>query len=329
MATPKWKGGVAVVRASSATHEPASGFVYPMAESAQIEGAPILYTRLPYAIPDPDRVGLGGFEFSWRIDGITPNCMVFGYLMALALGNDSWNGIGGYHSLRPDDDAQYLNVLIDRGLDLGTSEPTERLVGAKITGWTLEFKHNEYAKLSVSGVGANLGSLAAALAPSIPTGDDDEPLGWHHLRNGYVRLGYNGGAVADDNDITGFTITYNRPPILSGRDLGSAQPTEIFNAARELTFSITKEFSGSGAVNMYNAWKNQQEVEFTWRAEVGSAPNYVSQASVYGYVSRSFAGEVGAGEDVIEGTLECLVYKKGTDDLIKFDVKDGTTGAYW
>jgi len=327
MGTAKWDGAVAVALASSATDEPGvTNAVYPIAESAQIEMEPITYERRTI-LADLDYIIAAGFNYTWAINNIRPNANVFGYLMMLALGTDTWSSTK--HILTPSDDGLYCNVFIDRGLDLvGTSKPTQVLVGAKVTGFTLEFPLKDNAILGLSGVGCDLGTELAALSPSVPTGDDEAPLSWKALQNGHFKVGLNAGSTAQDDSIQGFKLEGSRASMPSGVSLGSDQPSAIHLGVREFFFEFTKEFATTTEKDQYIAHAAQQDIGVEFDAQMGSTPYYATMYEMRGKPVQTFAGEVGVADEIIMATMRCKARKYSSDPIIKFDVVDGTSAAY-
>lgn len=335
MGKAKWTGGVAIQKSTSATHQPAisTNARYPVAESAQTEGTPITYTRQPTINPDVDSIFQAGHEFRFSIGNITPSPDILGFLAALALGSDTWSTASSTHTIAPADDLPWCCVYIDRGLDFGSSVPTEVLVGCKIDTFSLEIPINGFAKLSIGGVACAKGTAVAAITGTIPTGANLAPLAWSHLRGtassyfkvGYAALGTAPTGTQDDTPL-GFKMSLSRGITRTGVNLGSLQPTDLRPGLRKLTFELSREFSGTNALSDYNAWSSHQVVGVEWKAAIGT--NWIVLDQMIGAITAPVPGEIGAGEDIIAASLVCQAYKPTANAVLGFKIKDNSTAAY-
>jgi hypothetical protein len=333
MGSSKWEGAVAVARSTSASHEPTStAYKYPDAESVDIQFVPITYERAPSFSPDVDTIIPAGFEGRFAIGNVRPNCNLFGYLMALSLGTTTW-GTGtatATGAILPSNDLSFFNVLANRIQQIGTATTivTQRAVGCKVSEWTLEQSSNQLAALSLSGPFCNLGTPTTALTPSVPTGTNEAPLSWASLRAGTFVVGIGTGALAQDNEITGFRLGCVRGSTPTGRgNLGSNQPSDHRPGKRILTLDIMKEFSGTNAKAQYDAFIAQSIVKVQLKYLVGSY--LVQSGTMVGQVIDNFPGPIGAQEDIIQAGLKLKLYKDGSANLIDWTLVDGSTAVYW
>lgn len=326
MGTPKWKGRAGLARTADAVSE-ASPQVYPLADTINAEGVPVSYERVTSQKPDIFHIEQSGFDWSWTIDGMQASPFDFGYLAWLALGADAF--ATATHTITPADDSQYFNLKIDRGLTLDGNGPTQSIKGCRIGSFSFEQSLRDYAKLAVSGLACDLvATEAAALSVTIPEGDDDQPLSWAGLvdASGFFKVGYNGGAVADDDDIQGWKMELTREQVYAGIDLGASQPDAINEGGRELTVELSKEFTGSTAQDAYKTWKDTAKVALDVRYQVGA--NYVRIEIPQLEVVGAFGGEIGTGNESIMGTLSLKATKKSGSDLMTITTIDGSVALY-
>jgi len=331
MGLVKWKGKVAIVRASSGVIQPASGFMYPvlMGGEAVIEGEPIIYER--NITPDVDYDEFAGHNFRFSISGIVPNMNMAGYLWALALGDDSFSV--ATHTITPDDDQQYLVVFIDTGLDLGTSTPTIPLLGCKIESLEMEIPFKGFAKCNISGPGCAIGPLSAALTPSIPSGADEKPIGWHSLKDaaGFFKLGLNGVAVAAIGTPKGLKISYGRPKVEGGLQLNTDQPTQIEDgSARTLAFEFPMEWKGTitnTSKEIYAAWLAGQRLALDIKGVEGahSLEIVIPEAKMRVNALPS----IGQADEIMMGIVQGQAKLDGTNPLVTVTAVDGSGAAYW
>lgn len=321
----QWEGGVALVRASSAIDAPTTGYKYPAAETAEITKTPLTSERILGFIPDVDILEVEAFDYGFSVPNISPNANMFGYLAAIALGSHSW--LAGVISITPSDDVQYLNALVDYVQDLGTNTPTERLLGAKIGTFSLECQQDQIAKLTIGGVGCDLGVQAASLTMAFPTGANEAPLSWKALRAGYFKVGLNAVPTAQDDDITGMKIDWTRNLTPTGRTLGHVQPSRIVPGIRNVFFEFEKEFSGDSAKAQYAAFLAGQLFQMELKFLMGTY--YVTSGVLSGKAVEGYPQQVGAGEDTIKARVRCKAQRYGGVALLTFDVKDGSTAVYW
>lgn len=326
MGTPKWQGKAGLARTADAVSE-ANPQVYPLADTINAEGVPVSYERVTSQKPDIFHIEQSGYDWSVTVDGMQASCFDFGYLMWLALGGDSF--LTDTHTITPTDNSQYFNLKIDRGLTLDGNGPTQSIKGCRIGAISLEQPLRDYAKVSVSGLACAMNQTeGGTLSVTIPEGDDDQPLSWAALAHasGFFKIGYNGAAATQDDDIQGWKFELTREQIYAGIDLGASQPEAINEGGRELTAEVTKEFIGAGAQNAYKAWKDTEKVELDVRYQVGA--NYyriqIPQMEVVG----AFGGEIGTGNESIMGVLSLKATKKAATNIMTITTLDGSAGAY-
>ncbi len=330
-----WKAGVGLARAGAASSEPAINTYLPC-ESANIERKPKTFTRRPGYVPDPDRLVAAGYDYSFKVSGITLRPFHMAYLFWMALGGDTYNASPGDHTIIGADDGQYLNLFRDLGVDVETGAGTgtvERLIGAKIQDLSFDQQMNEYAKMDISGPGCNIGTPVASMVPSLVTGADHEPVGWHHLKvaggtPAFFKVGLNGAAAAAVTNVQYFKLKLSRPPIPSGMTLGSNQPTAIGGGQRELTFEFGAELTGADAVAQFAAFAAQQELSLDIKWVIGTTPNYIRMEIPAAAFAASPVGDIGAKDEVIKYVASGLAYRSGSNPLIRLTAKDGTSALY-
>jgi len=327
MSTPKWKGAAGLGYTGDATTAIVAGSetIYPIAETIDAKGEPATYERVTSQQPDVLNINRAGMDYSYTVDGMQASCGDIGYLLWLALGSETYSA--GDHQLSPADDSLYFGFNIDRKLDLGSTLYTERYVGCKIGSLTIEQPLRDYAKVSFSGLCCDKHATnGGALDPSVSTDADNQPLDWGALidtgSGSYCKIGYD-GAGSQDNEVQGFKIELTRSQAYGGYTQSGGQPTAILEGGRRLNFEITREFGGSNAIDDYNAWKDNESIEFSIRYDIGSHmfSFIVYEARVVG----SFAGEIGAGEDAIMATLVCTATYPDSEAKICYAVVDDDT----
>jgi len=323
MSTSKWKGAAGLAYTGDTTTAASTLKVYPIAESIDAKGEPATYERVTSQQPDVLNVNRAGMNYSFSVDGMQANCADLGYLTWLALGGQTY---GTFHDLTPADDSGYFGLNIDRKLDLGSSTPTERYVGCRVGSLSFEQPLRDYARVSFNGLAADQGSLAAALSVTPPTGANDQPLDWGSLGAGFLKIGYDGAATAQDNDVQGFKWELTRNQAYGGFKVNTGQPSAILEGGRRLTFEVTREFAGAGALAGYNAWKNNEAIELDVEYDVGAYRYrfHINQ----GVITGSYAAEIGTGEDAIMATLVCTAVKPDGGNLMDVEVVDATAGVY-
>ena len=330
MGYAKWEGTGAIVKSANVTEAPTTGYKYPVCKGVSFPKKRRLAQRKVGWKRVIDRTEAGGFEYEWSMSGIEPNANIFGYLAALGMGLNSYALT--VVTITPADgaDIPYCNVLRGVGYDLGTSMPTERLVGAKVGTFALEVKQEEFAVMSCGGMAADMGAVAAALVPSVPTGANEAPLSWSALKAGYFKVGVAGGAVAADNDITGFKLEFTQSLFESGRTLGSVQPARIIPGMIGVTFDIEKEFSGVNALAQRAEFLAGGRFAIDFKFLMG-AYYVMTKAPIYGYAdSGDQPGDVASdGDDLITASLHCVCQEEAGVDILAFDVVDGSTAVYW
>lgn len=325
MGDAKWESNVAIVRAASASAAPITGYKYPLAKKVTVNETPIIYEQKAQPHPDITRQYPAGFQYDWSIEGIEASANIFGYLMALWFGTHIYSA--GIIVITGGTTKEFLNILIDRGLDLGTSQPTERLVGCQIESWDLVCNYNEVATLSIRGKACDRGALDAALVVTVPSGALEAPLSWAALQAGDFEVGYNGGTLAQDDDITKFTISGSWASVERGRNLGSDQPTDLRpGRERVITYGFDKEFSGAGAIADYTAFIAQQDVEMC--AKFLMDTNYVQIDVQYAQITKTYPGDIGDEDGPIMAGIEARA-RWGGAIAASVTVEDASTAVYW
>lgn len=326
MADAKWEANVAIVRASSASDAPATGYKYPLAKKVSEKAAPLWYKRKPSISPWADVHKTAGFNYDWGVSDIEPNANIFGYLMALWLGSHTY--LSTVITIVPGTRKQYFNLLTDRGLDLETSKPTRRLLGCQIDDWDLKVPFNEMAKFSMSGQACSVGANLAALAPTIPTGADQAPISWAALDAGYFKTGYNGVSPAEDNGITNLALSGSWKSTGRGRNLGSQAYTELLPGREAIiTVSFDKEFADAGALADYVAAVALHGIEMDIKFLMGA--NYVTMDSLYGTVVDNILPEFGDEDGPLTYTIKAELRNEAGAGVITIATKDGSTAVYW
>lgn len=326
MGTPKWKGTFGIGRTADAVSL-ATPAIYPRYESADAKGVPVTFEDNPVMSPDLYAIEAAGKNFTWEANNMRLPAHHLGYLLWLALGAESF--AAGTHTLSPADASQYFNLKIGRGLDLGSSTPTENLVGCKIARLTIEQTARAYAVISAGGAACNRGAPGAVLTPTILTGAENAPLSWPALRAGFLKTSYAGGAFAQDNSVQGIKIEYTRDQDAeAGIDIESDQPDAINDGARTLMFEITREFTGAGALADYQAWRDNSLVGLDVKWVVGTSPAYeVRLLITQGRPVDNQPGPIGVGADSIKGTLVVKAFR-GAVALVVAEIKDQIAVAY-
>jgi len=327
MSLPKRKGKVGLAKAADASST-ATVQVWPIYESANIEGVPNLSEQPNAQDRDVHNIQEHGFDFTWNIQGMAPSCFDFGYLLWLFLGSDTWDT--DHHDIRPAEAAQYLNLKVGRGVDLDTgAKVTQNLVGAKVQSLSLEQRVNDYAKLNVSGPGCDLGTPETVLSPSFLSGANNAPLSWAGLAatsGGGFKIGYNGGAVAQDNAIRGIKLDLTQELEGAGIELDTEQPTALNEGARTLTFEVEREFKSGGARDDYDAWVAGQDigVEICWTIGSSVMQLIIEEARI----TDNVPGEVGQGAEHITSTLKCKAFKNAASYLVDVQYTEPAGSAF-
>lgn len=318
------RNSVVALAKTSAYNTTAAAAVYLICDDCNIEAESQKYERINNTSRDSLGAQPAGFKHSFFAKGIEPDAATLGYLIWLALGGQSMN-VSDQHVLVPDEVPPYLQFFLDRGLDLGTSTPTETVVGGMIKSFELDIQMNKFVKLSIDGIACDFGALGAALTAVEP----DYPLSWHSLRAGDCKLGYNGAAVASDRTIRGVKINFSQE--IRDEDnitLDSDQPIGLTATTRKASFEIMRQFDGANAKAEYLAWKNQQEVGLQLLFSMNSAAETVQLDIPYGEITGSYAGGGGSGDDIIMATLKCDAYKPSGGNLMTVTVDDGNASNY-
>lgn len=328
MSASKWNGAAGIARTATASAVSAPT-IWPLYESANAEGTPIVVRRHNPFSRVPLGVDTYGYEWAWSFNNIQPTIETLGYLLWLFLGDDSW--AANVHTLTLDDagSSEYACISLDRVVDLGTSTPTQQIVGAKIGTLTLEIPEKGYANLAVSGLAADMGALAAALSPVIDTGADYAPLSWASFQSGAsgkIQIGYNGGAVANDGSVKMLKLELTQPLEEGGVNQGSNQPTAIHEGQMSGTIEIEREFSGTGGTNAYDAWAGAQELELDALGNVGT---HSARLQVKNSIPTApLGGEVGVGAETIRQSQTYEIFQDASDETCTFTVTDAFGSAY-
>lgn len=322
----KWQGSVALAIAADASSE-AAPVLYPNAESAQIGGAPILAERINAITREPIGIEPEGHDFAFEISGWEPTAQDLGYVAAACHGAEVHTpGTPDQHVITGANASKYLNVKIDDGLDKGTNQPTESLVGARIGRFAFELGMKSFGKLAIGGFGCRLASPGAALSPTLLTGANNAPISWAAVQAGHFQTGYNDAALTDDDDMRGFSLEFTQGQAYSGAKIGDNQPDAINEGMKSLGFVISKEFSGAKALAEYQAWLSQQECAVDCLGVMGT--HEIRFEILNAHVEGPYREPIGVGEESIMGTLRCRAFQSGSDPLIRITVKDSFGAAY-
>jgi len=322
----KQDGVGAITQADSATEQVATPQLYLKADDIQIEGDGQTISEKSGISPDRTGVLPVGFNYNFSISGLEPHAYAAGYLWYLALGGCS--GASTTHTITPAADAQYVNVYKDYKEDIssaGTGETVEVLLGGRITSIEMEVNAKQFCSMNVNGIGCNLGTPAASLTASHPTGANNRALSWNTLRAGQFTIGYNGGAQSLDTSIVGLKVMYNRTMKPEETTLADDISDSIVQGPRTLDFEVSRVFKGSAARSEYNAWKSQWTVGISFKFVVGT---YEFEMEIDdAQITGPNADPVGIGEDTIMGKLRAEAYLDSTY-LTTITVIDGVTGIY-
>lgn len=323
MSTSKWKGAAALAYTGDVSTVGATPKVYPIAETIDAKGEPVTYERVTSQQPDVLNINRAGFNYSFSVDGMQASCGDLGYLAWLAFGGQAY---ATFHTISPADDTGYFNFRIDRKLDLGTSQPTEEYAGCRIGSLSFEQPLRDYARVSFNGFAVDKGSPTAALSPTVPTDADNQPLDWGALGAGFLKLGYDGAATAQDNTVQSFKFELTRNQAYAGFKVNTGQPGAVLEGGRRLTFELTREFSGAEAQAEYASWAANEHIEVDVQYTVGAHRFRFNFHELV--VTGSYAGEVGAGEDAIMATLVATAVKPDGGQLATIEVVDDTLAVY-
>jgi hypothetical protein len=334
MGNAKWRAAIGLGNAAG-PKVTAGPDIYALCETANIEGTPVLSER----INNFDRRVLGidqyGHDFAFRIEGWEANCEHVGKLFFWLLGKDAISGAGPYVHTLTHDPANplppYFVTQIDDLVDKGTSQETEELQGCRLGALSIEFPEKSFAKVSVSGVGTQLGTPLASLTAVLPTGANEGPLSWAAVQGvagGGFKIGYDGSATAADNDVKSIKIDCNTPATPQGTRLGDNQPGTINLGLIECVIEVTREFVGTTALDNYNAWVNQQRVDIDIKAEIGA--HSVEWQIPHMVVNSPFRGEVGNSEESImaTGSFKAHLDPAGSDEYLTVIATDNQSAAY-
>lgn len=323
----QWEQGVGIARVADSAALAATPTHFLVCESANIVAAPKVYERRASYVADISHVVTSGFDYTIEASGVTAHPGVVGYLLWLFLGGDAY--AAGAHTLTPTKQNQYLNFFVDRGAEIDSAvagATVERVRGAKIGSLSLEFPEDDFCKWSLSGVACDKAAPLPPLTPSLPVGADNEPLAWKHLQAGDFQIGLNGGGVAQDNEIKGFKLSMERPPLLGGKNLGSTQPSWVKHGLRRLNYSFMKEFVGPNAKAQSTAFRGHGSMELQFRAVVGA--NYVDIAVPFATFNANPYGQVGSNDEAVTLDVQATAFRPEGGNIITATVKDGTVALY-
>lgn len=333
MGVIKYQGAFGIAKAANYTAEPSiAGAKYLPCTDANIELTPRVYRQMGAWVPEARAIVPNGFEPSaFSANGIEVNCNIAGYLFYLALGGDQF--ATSVHTITPDNDLPICAAWLDRMVALttgGSPSKVQALVGGKIGQFSFEQAENEYAKMSISGIGCqSKASTNLTLTPAFAAGVNNEPLGWHHLRvdTGYLKIGLNAGALAADLSVTGFKINGTRNLVPGNPALAATPvPERIESGARVISFEITKEFYGANAEAQIQAFLAQQQFAFEVQYDVGTY--YIKIALPVARVVGNPMEAGGASDDLPVLTFPCECWNDGSTDPITVSTLDGSSALY-
>lgn len=308
---------------------PAAPKHYAQAASVSIDDSPIVYERESMLSADAYGAEAAGHQHTFSIEGMEVPVGHLGYLLWLALGAEAT--YVSSHLITPTHTQKFMCIEIDRTLEIGTSgQVTEILLGAKIQNLRFELTKKTFAKVSISGPFCDLGTPTTTLTATIPTGANEAPISWKTLlaaNSGYFKLGYGGAAVASDTEIQRIAFEIAREiDTDAGVDLGSDQPTDLYEGKRTVTFEVDKQFSGN-AKTARDAWLAQSSVELDMLSTVGSySANILIAASE---IVGGFVKEVGADAASTMATLSCRAHRNnGASPVISAEIVDAVSAIY-
>jgi hypothetical protein len=324
MGYPQRLRGIGVAMAATASTDIATPKLFLPAASAKITEVPKIYKRDANYARASDYAFAAGFDYAFSASGVTGNCELLGYLFWLWAGGDSFAATR--HTLTPNDTGQYLNFFVDEGLP--TATPLNHLIGARIAKITMSQAETDLFKWAIEGVACDRGVLLAAVAPSLPSGEDNAPLAWAHFQDagGFFKVGVGGAVPASDPTVKGWEISCSQGVFPQGKSLGSNQPTDQHVGQIEVGFKFKKELFGADAAAQITALRAQNKVGIDMKAIVGAND---FQLTIPNADFNADAGkEVGAKDDVVMVEFSADAQKDGATPIITVVTKDGTIGVY-
>jgi len=270
-----------------------------------------------------------GNDVSISFDGAECNAHSLGYLLWLHCGNGNYSRATDTHTFgAPSFDPEYFTGFRDVQADFFASTlRTQWASGSRLDNLSIEQANRAFAKISGSAMSVNSGGLATTLSPSIALTADDRPASWKALRAGECKIGYNGGARANDDDVTSIKFGFARELERAGYKRSSDVPDCIIPGGRTITCGWTRDFRGDAAAQAeYTAAVAGQEVSLEARWLIGA--NYVEIIIPHARVTASPLSEGGSGSSPMTVTVEATAYLSGSDDIVEIEVKDGVETDY-
>ena len=313
----------AIALAANATDETPLPKFSLVCSDANIEAAPKGVKR----INNQGRDNIGslpaGFDVSGFANGAEVDAAQLGYLFNAFLGNQEI--VADEHVLTPAAVPPYVKGFIDRGLDLGTSTPTQTAIGGMFEELSFELTSQQMLKIGFKFKACSIGTPVGALVGSKP----DYPMSFISLRAGDFKIGYDGAAMASDRSIKDFKLNLKQG--VDGEDgitIDSDQPTSLTPGERELTHELTRKFDGANALAEYNAWRLQKKIGISIELKMNSDTERVLIEVPVASVTGSYPPAAGTGTKALMATLKCEGEVPGSDPLVKVTVKDDTIVNY-
>jgi len=302
----------------------ASPVYFLVAESANIDLKPAHYKRINNIGAEVIGLQQSGYDASFSASNIEPNVEELGYLFWLALGAES--NVTGVHTIPPVFDQPHLTAFVDRGGNYATNAVVERLIRARIKSLSLEQARAGYAKVSLEGTGCTIDDLSAGFTPSLDLTADGAPLSWASLNN--FQVAWNGGAYAAADYVKALSIKVEREINPAAFKISTNQPGQIAQGERNITFSFTFDLldSDAQADGAWQAVKNGQNVgiQALWVTGTHNFSIEIPNA----HITNSPPGEIGAGADPQEWTVEAQAYQAGSTATITAIATDGNVTNY-
>jgi len=299
--------GVVGIGIQSAQGTGVAASFYPVCEDANINSEPVHHERVSSAgkrlKPRP-----AGFNHSFDLSGVEGDNTHLGLLLYAMLGSGTYATGTNTFTYGV---SKYLTTLVDRNVDLGSSNEAERLIDVR--GESLEFEVNprSISRLSFRGPGTEK-DAQSGLTASLPTGS---PLTWDMLltsNSGYFKSQVNDAALSADQEVRSFKFGISRTQKNDKLTAEGLQPQDILQGNGEITFEFGKTFDNS---TDYTAFTSQYEVGVEALFYV-SATESLKVTIPHGTFEAPNLDGVGSGEDEILWNCQAKAFFDGTDEII-------------
>lgn len=298
---------------------------YLTCDSANIGVMPRTYERVNNI--GSEIIGVQQSKYNASFDFSNAECSteIMGYLLWLALGAED-NTTPGNHVITPQFEQQFMTAFKDVGGTFASSAQVQRLTMGKLQSLTINQEMDAYAKISGSGIGTEASVLASGFTPSLDLSGGAAPLSWASLSD--VSIGWNGGATASADYIKKFSISIERELQPAAYKISTKLPSHISQGKRTVKISVTFDLLDSDA-NAAGAWAailgaQNMEIAFSYSISSIVCGMTINQARI----TNSPSGEIGAGPEPQEWTLEATAFQDSTGLPISCTVLDGNTDDY-